>query len=120
MFSHLACSRPCGIASLDPRGTHHLCACGAPLLARYDLNALRAWPRESLADREPSLWRDYREEALMALGALSLQSLLIAGLVYQRHARRRAEMQSRTNLALAADAGQRQRRAHHLDKVAAA
>jgi threonine synthase len=31
-----------------------------PLLARYDLAAARSWPRESLRDREPTMWR-YRE-----------------------------------------------------------
>jgi threonine synthase len=31
-----------------------------PLLARYDLDAARAWKRESLAAREPTMWR-YRE-----------------------------------------------------------
>jgi threonine synthase len=31
-----------------------------PLLARYDLNAARAWKRESLIGREPNMWR-YRE-----------------------------------------------------------
>jgi threonine synthase len=60
-FSHLECSVPCGAPKLDPRQTHHLCACGAPLLARYDLDAAaRAWPRESLVGREPNMWR-YRE-----------------------------------------------------------
>jgi threonine synthase len=60
-FTHLECSRPCGAPALDPRLRHHLCRCGAPLLARYDLAALRAaWPRDSLRDREPTLWR-YRE-----------------------------------------------------------
>ena len=44
----------------DPRQRHHLCDCGAPLLARYDLQALRGWSRDSLVDREPTLWR-YRE-----------------------------------------------------------
>jgi threonine synthase len=34
--------------------------CGAPLLARYDLSAARHWSRDSLRDREPSMWR-YRE-----------------------------------------------------------
>jgi threonine synthase len=45
-----------------------------PLLARYDLNAARAWKRESLAGREASMWR-YRElmplfdgEAPLSLG----------------------------------------------------
>jgi threonine synthase len=60
LFTHLECSVPCGAPSLDPHGRHHLCRCGAPLLARYDLSAARAWSRESLRDREPSMWR-YRE-----------------------------------------------------------
>jgi threonine synthase len=59
-FSHLECSRPCGAGPFNPRERHHLCACGAPLLARYDLAAARSWTRETLRDREPSLWR-YRE-----------------------------------------------------------
>ena len=37
-----------------------------------------------------------------------VQSLLIVGLVYERRARRRAEIESRRNLALAADASRRQ------------
>jgi threonine synthase len=59
-FTHLECSVPCGAAPYDPRKEQHLCACGAPLLARYDLQAARAWTRESLAAREPNMWR-YRE-----------------------------------------------------------
>jgi threonine synthase len=59
-FTHLECSVPCGAATLDPRGRHHLCACGAPLLARYDLDKARAWSRDSLKGREPNMWR-YRE-----------------------------------------------------------
>jgi len=59
-FSHLECSVPCGAARLDPRGIHHLCACGAPLVARYDVERARAWRRDSLAGREPTMWR-YRE-----------------------------------------------------------
>ena len=59
-FSHLECSVPCGAPALDPRQRHHLCSCGAPLLARYDLDKARTWRRESLAGREPNMWR-YRE-----------------------------------------------------------
>jgi len=59
-FSHLECSVPCGAPRLDARAVHHLCACGAPLVARYDLDRARAWRRESLAGREPNMWR-YRE-----------------------------------------------------------
>jgi threonine synthase len=57
-FSHLACSVPCGAGPFDPRERHHLCPCGKPLLARYDLAAVRAgWPRAALAGREPTMWR---------------------------------------------------------------
>jgi threonine synthase len=59
-FSHLECSAPCGAGPFDPRQIHHLCSCGAPLLARYDLTAAKRWTKESLAGREPSMWR-YRE-----------------------------------------------------------
>jgi threonine synthase len=59
-FSHLECSVPCRPDRLDPGQPHHLCACGAPLLARYDLDAARTWRRESLAGREATMWR-YRE-----------------------------------------------------------
>ena len=59
-FSHLECSVPCGAALYDARAEHHLCACGAPLLARYNLEAARAWSRESLAARQANMWR-YRE-----------------------------------------------------------
>jgi threonine synthase len=60
LFTHLECSVPCGAAPFDPRQEQHLCTCGAPLLARYDLTGARAWDRESLAGREPNMWR-YRE-----------------------------------------------------------
>ena len=59
-FSHLDCSVPCGAGPYDPRVEQHLCTCGAPLLARYNLDAARAWRRDSLAGREPTMWR-YRE-----------------------------------------------------------
>ena len=59
-FSHLECSVPCGAGPYDPREEQHLCKCGMPLLARYDLQAARAWKKESLAAREPNMWR-YRE-----------------------------------------------------------
>ena len=59
-FSHLECSVPCGAPLLDPRERHFLCECGAPLLARYDLNQARNWARDSLRGRAPDMWR-YRE-----------------------------------------------------------
>src|SRR5687767_2772926 len=59
-FTHLECSVPCGAAPYDARVEQHLCTCGAPLLARYDLDAARAWKKESLTGRAPNMWR-YRE-----------------------------------------------------------
>jgi len=59
-FTHLECSVPCGAPALDPHAKHHLCTCGAPLLARYDLDKARAWSRDSLVGRAPNMWR-YRE-----------------------------------------------------------
>jgi threonine synthase len=59
-FTHLECSAPCGTGPYDPRVEQHLCTCGAPLLARYDLDAARAWRKDSLENREPNMWR-YRE-----------------------------------------------------------
>ena len=60
LFTHLECSVPCGAPTLDPRGRHFLCTCGAPLFARYDLDTARAWSRDSLKGRAPNMWR-YRE-----------------------------------------------------------
>ena len=59
-FTHLECSVPCGAEHYDPRVPQHLCKCGAPLLARYDLAAARTWQPASLVGREPTMWR-YRE-----------------------------------------------------------
>jgi len=60
LFTHLECSVPCGAPALDPRQKHFLCSCGAPLVARYDLEKARGWSRDSLKGREPNMWR-YRE-----------------------------------------------------------
>jgi len=59
-FSHLECAAQCGEAARNAHERHHLCACGSPLLARYDLADARAWRRDSLIGRTPTLWR-YRE-----------------------------------------------------------
>ena len=59
-FTTLECSVPCGAGPCDPHQPQHLCTCGAPLLARYDLDAAKRWSRDSLAARQPNMWR-YRE-----------------------------------------------------------
>ena len=66
--TRLECSAACGEAPRDPGTPQHLCACGAPLLARYDLESLaRTWSRDTLRGREPTLWR-YREVLPIAPG----------------------------------------------------
>jgi threonine synthase len=59
-FTHLECSVPCGALVRNPRERHFLCSCGAPLLARYDLDKARGWSRETLKGRDATMWR-YRE-----------------------------------------------------------
>ncbi|HEU5323902.1 MAG TPA: threonine synthase, partial [Methylomirabilota bacterium] len=55
-LTHLECSR-CG-ASNDAGRLQNLCACGGPLLARYDLaRATGAMQPAAIAARERSLWR---------------------------------------------------------------
>lgn len=55
-LSHLECSRCHALADAGVQA--HLCACGSPLLARYDLDAARErLSKEMLRSREPSLWR---------------------------------------------------------------
>ncbi|HEY3044818.1 MAG TPA: threonine synthase [Vicinamibacterales bacterium] len=83
-FTHLECSVPCGAPALDPHQRHFLCSCGAPLLARYDLDKARGWSRSSLKGREPTMWR-YRE--LMPLVGDEQPVTLGEGLTPLLHAR---------------------------------
>ena len=85
-FTHLECSSGCGAGPFDPRELHFLCpSCKLPMLARYDLDAARAWRKESLADRAPNMWR-YRE--LMPLLAGDEPVTLGEGFTPLIHARR--------------------------------
>lgn len=55
-FTHLECTR-CGKTEPVDK-LIGLCSCGAPLFARYDLAAVRAyWSRENLRTAEATLWR---------------------------------------------------------------
>ena len=82
----------------------------------FDWRELQRWripesrlPAGSVVrNRRPSLWQEHRYTVLGVMSALVVQGLLIAGLLYQRRARQRAESDSRRNLALAADANRRQ------------
>jgi signal transduction histidine kinase len=72
----------------------------------YDWRELRKWGiNDSLLPagstvryREPTAWERYRWQIVMALAALVGQSLLIAGLFYQRARRRTAEIQARARI----------------------
>ncbi len=60
-LTHLECAVPCDSGPFDPLEPHHLCPCGAPLLARYDFDSLaKQWTPEMLRNRSANLWR-YRE-----------------------------------------------------------
>ena len=82
----------------------------------FDWRELRRWgipesrlpPGSIVQFRGPSLWDEHRPAILTAVGVLIIQSLLIARLLYERRARRRAEIDSRRNLALAAAANRRE------------
>jgi threonine synthase len=64
----LECAVPCGEGPFDPTLPHHLCECGGPLLARYDLDAIgQHWSRDVLPHRPPTMWR-YREVMPVAEG----------------------------------------------------
>ena len=76
-------------------------------LQRWRVSEARLPPGSEVRFRGPSLWRDYRRQTLGVLAAIVVQALLIVGLLYQRRARQRAELESRRNLSLAADASRR-------------
>ncbi len=76
-------------------------------LQRWGIPESRLPPGSLMRYRAPSLWSAYRNTVLSAIGVLAIQSLLIIGLLYERRARRRAELESQNHLALAADASRR-------------
>lgn len=77
-------------------------------LQRWGIPESRLPPGSVIMYRRPSLWSEYKLQVLTAIGALLFQSLLITRLLYERRARQRAEIDSRRNLALAADANRRE------------
>jgi hypothetical protein len=68
-------------------------------LQRWSIPERRLPTGAAIRFREPNLWRDYRALLLAGLGVTIMQSLLIAGLVFERRRRRRAELDSRRHLA---------------------
>ena len=95
-FSHLECASQCGAGPFNPKEPHRLCpSCALPLLARYDLNAARAWRRESLTGRAPDMWR-YRE--MMPLLAGDDPVTLSEGFTPVIHAKRLGRLLGLDNL----------------------
>jgi signal transduction histidine kinase len=89
----------------------------AAVVPTFDWRQLRRWgiaesalPAGSIIRfREISTWERYRAAIVVTVSVLLLQSVLIASLVFERRRRRRAEIDSRRNLAAMA----------HLDRRAA-
>jgi signal transduction histidine kinase len=87
------------------------------LVPMFDWRQLRRWgiaegslPADSIIlFREITIWERYRWAIVLTASVLLLQSVLIGGLVFERRRRRRAEVESRRNLAAMA----------HLDRRAA-
>jgi threonine synthase len=72
-LSHLECPQ-CG-EQYGAEAVRQLCACGSPLLVRYDLGRLKTeWAKEDLNGRKPDLWRYHEllpvmaEEQVVTLG----------------------------------------------------
>jgi signal transduction histidine kinase len=100
-----------GVSPADIRGPPLLP--GQPVfdwreLQRWGIAESRLPPGSLVRFRGPTLWGAHRGTALAAAGAFAIQALLIIGLLLERRARRRAEFDSRRNLALAADTSRRE------------
>jgi signal transduction histidine kinase len=76
-------------------------------LQRWGIDERRLPPGSVVQFRAPSLWDEHKAAVLTAVGVLIFQSLLIAALLVERRARKRAQIDSSRHLALAADANRR-------------
>jgi signal transduction histidine kinase len=77
-------------------------------LQRWGISESRLPPGSIVKYRRRTLWEDHKLPILITISALVLQSFLIVLLLFERRARQRAEVESRRNLALAADANRRE------------
>jgi PAS domain S-box-containing protein len=81
----------------------------------FDSRALKRWgfkekhlpPGSIVLNREPTIWETYKGYLIFAISLISLQALLIAGLIWQRARRRTAEAELRTALEVAQESEQR-------------
>jgi signal transduction histidine kinase len=77
-------------------------------LRRWGLDESRLPAGTRVMFREPGIWDRYQRYIVGAVVVMLAQAALIAGLLVQRRARQRAEIESRRSLGLAADASRRQ------------
>jgi signal transduction histidine kinase len=67
-------------------------------LERWRIPEPRLPPGAVVRFLEPNVWRDHRALVITVIGVTLVQSLLIAGLIFEYKRRRRAEIDSRRNL----------------------
>jgi hypothetical protein len=65
---------------------------------RWGISESRLPPGSTIHYRDPTAWERYRWQIVAIAAALLLQTLLIAGLFFERHRRRKAEAVSRDRL----------------------
>jgi signal transduction histidine kinase len=73
-------------------------------LERWNIDEERLPVGSVVRFRQPSLWRDFRLQVFGTVGAIGLLVALVAGLLYERQGRLKAERDSRRSLAIAAHA----------------
>ncbi len=64
-------------------------------LQRWKISEARLPPGSEIRFRPPTMWEQYRWQMTMILVALLLQAAVISWLLFERHRRRRAELESR-------------------------
>jgi signal transduction histidine kinase len=77
-------------------------------LQRWGIPESRLPPGSVVRYRRPTLWQEHRGTVMSAAVAMTIMVFLVVGLLFERRARLRAEIDSRKSLALAADVGRRQ------------
>ena len=74
-------------------------------LERWGIDQTRLPPDAIVQWREPSLWRDYRGTVLSVGSVGAILTGLVIGLLYERRARRRAELRTREQLTITSHLG---------------
>ena len=67
-------------------------------LQRFGISESRLPPGSEIRFRPPTMWQQYRWQMIALVSALLLQGALITWLLFERHRRQRAELESRRRL----------------------